>query len=188
MIIAYLGRNVKDYRENILRYLEVLELICPKCGSRTVFHATYERHVHIDEIVEWLTIQRVICSECGGTHAVIPDFIRPYKHYSTYDSEMSLRDVDNGIPVEQVETAASVSTLRRWVAEFREKSHQAVGALKAILLRLYANVISEPQLFGLKTFGVLERILEKLPRIRSSSFVIGDANIWLTNYIAGIFV
>lgn len=163
-------------------------MICPKCGSGMTFHSTYERHVHIDEIVEWLTIQRVICSECGGTHAVIPDFIRPYKHYSTYDSEMSLRDVDNGVPIEQVETAASISTLRRWVSEFREKSHQAAGALRALLFRHYTGTISEVQLCGSKIFGVLERILEKLPRIRSSSFVIGDTNIWLTNYIAGIFV
>ena len=111
-IIAYLGRNVKDYyRENILRYLEVLELTCPKCGSRTVYHATYERHVHIDEIVEWLTIQRVICDGCGGTHAIIPDFIRPYKHYSTCDSEMSLRDVDDGVPVEQVRVFDTCSNI-----------------------------------------------------------------------------
>ncbi|OPY57080.1 MAG: hypothetical protein A4E55_01844 [Pelotomaculum sp. PtaU1.Bin035] len=188
MIIAYLGRNVKDYRENILRYLEDLALTCPKCGSRTVFHATYERHVHIDEIVEWLTIQRVICIKCSGTHAVIPDFIRPYKHYSTGDSEMSLRDVDDGIPVERVETTASISTLRRWIAEFREKSRQAAGALRALLFRLYAGTVNESQLFGLKIFGVLEKILKKLPRIRSSSFVIGNTNIWLTNCMAGIFV
>jgi len=85
MIIAYLGRNVKDYRENFLRYLEGLELICPECGGRMVFHDNYKRHVHINEMVEWITIQRVICHKCKRTHAVIPDFIRPYKHYSACD-------------------------------------------------------------------------------------------------------
>lgn len=188
MIIAYLGRNVKDYRENFMRYLEGMELICPGCRGRTVFHATYERHVHIDETVEWLTIQRLICNECGKTHAVIPDFIRPYKHYSTGDSEMSLRDVDDGVPIEQVETAASISTLRRWVAEFREESRQAAGALRALLFRIYSRVINEPQLFGLKQFEVLERILEKFPGIKSSNFTIGDTNIWLANHLAGMFI
>lgn len=188
MIIAYLGRNVKDYRENFLRYLEDLELICPGCGNGTVFHATYKRHVHIEETVEWLIIQRVICKECKGTHAVIPDFIRPYKHYSACDSEMFLRDIDNGIPVEQVETGASVSTLRRWVAEFQEKSHQATGALKALLFKLYNKAVNELELYGLKLFETLERILKEFPEIESNNLVIGDTNIWFTSNMAGMFV
>lgn len=188
MIIAYLGRNIKEYRESFLRYLDELELTCPGCGNRTVFHATYKRHVRIEETVEWLIIQRVICKECKGTHAVIPDFIRPYKHYSASDSEMSLRDIDNGIPVEQVETGASVSTVRRWVAEFREKSYQAAGALKALLFKLYNKAVNEIELYGLKLFETLERILKEFPEIKSNNLVIGDTNIWFTNNLAGMYV
>ena len=54
MIIAYLGRNVKDYRKNFLRYLEKTKFFCPVCGK---------------------------------THAILPDFIRPYKHYPAADIE-----------------------------------------------------------------------------------------------------
>lgn len=188
MIIAYLGRNVKDYCKNYLRYLEELELICPGCGNRTVFYATYKRHVRIEEAVEWLIIHRVICKACKRTHAVIPDFIRPYKHYSAYDSEMSLRDIDNGIPVEQVETVASVSTLRRWAAEFQEKSHQAAGALKALLFNLYNKTVNELELYRLKLFETLEKILKEFPEIESNNLLIGDLNIWFTNKMAGMFI
>lgn len=73
MIIAYLGRNVKDYRKNFLGNLEKLKVLCPVCGSNTVFHDSYDRHVHIDKKVEWIVIQRVICVSCRKTHAVIPD-------------------------------------------------------------------------------------------------------------------
>lgn len=106
MIIVYLGRNVKDYRQNFLRYLEALKLSCPECDGKTRYHDSYDRHVHIGEVVEWITINRVKCSRCNATHAVIPDFMRPYKHYSACDSEMALRDMEDGIPAEQVETAA----------------------------------------------------------------------------------
>jgi uncharacterized protein YbaR (Trm112 family) len=188
MIIAYLGRNVKDYRENFLRYLEELDLTCPYCSGRTNLHATYERRVRIEEIVEWLTIQRIICKECRSTHAVIPDFIRPYKHYSACDSEAALRDIEDGIPFEQVETAASTSTLRRWAAEFQEKSRQAAGALKAILFRVYEKVINELFLIGLKQFGVLEKILKIFPEIKSNNLTIGDTNIWLASHAAGLYI
>jgi uncharacterized protein YbaR (Trm112 family) len=188
MIIAYLGRNVKDYRKNFLRYLEGLELICPECNSKMVFHEKYQRHIHIEETIEWITIQRVICNKCKRTHAVIPDFIRPYKHYLTCDSEMALRDMEEGTPVERVETIASFSTLRRWRAEFQEKSNQYAGALRALLFRLYQKVINEIELVGLKSFGMLERILKELPEIKSNNLVLGDTNIWLTNYLTGVFV
>jgi len=188
MIIAYLGRNVKDYRENFLRYLEELDLTCPYCSCRVNFHGTYERRIRIEEIVEWLTIQRVICKECRSTHAIIPDFIRPYKHYSACDSEAALRDIEDGIPFEQVETSASTSTLRRWAAEFQEKSRQAAGALKAILIRHYGKVVNELFLFGLKKFRVLEKILERFPEIKSNNRTIGDTNIWLASHPSGLYL
>jgi hypothetical protein len=123
MIIAYLGRNVKDYRAKILQYLagQVLVLKCPVCGGSIKLHDSYDRHVHIGDIVEWIIIYRVKCKTCPKTHAVIPDFIKPYKHYSACDVELALRDMEEGIPVEKVETASSISTLKRWMAEFRKK-------------------------------------------------------------------
>lgn len=188
MIIAYLGRNVKDYRKNSLRYLATLEILCPECGSNTALHDCYKRHIHIGEIVEWIVIQRVICLGCKKTHAVIPDFIKPYKHYSAGDIEFVLRDVEDGIPAEHVETAASTSTVKRWIGELREKGRQAAGALKSLLNRLFNKIINEIEFTGMKIFEVLERILEHFPAIESSNLAIGEANLWLTNHVAGVYV
>jgi len=87
-----------------------------------------------------------------------------------------------------VETTASVSSIRRWMAEFREKSLQVTGALKSLLFRFYKKAVNEIELSGLKLFRGLERILEKFPEIKSSNLVIGDTNIWLTNHLTGIFI
>ncbi|WP_010249528.1 DUF6431 domain-containing protein, partial [Acetivibrio cellulolyticus] len=121
MIIAYIGRNVKDYRKNFLLYLEKTKFFCPVCGNNTEFHDRYDRHVHIDDKIEWIVIQRVICVGCGKTHAILPDFIRPYKHYSTADIEFVLRDVEEGTTYEQVEATASISTVKRWFKEFKQR-------------------------------------------------------------------
>ena len=188
MIIAYLGQNVKDYRKNFLRYLEGLELLCPVCGSNTGFHDCYDRHVHVDEKNEWIVIQRVICLGCGKTHAVLPDFIKPYKHYSAADIEFALRDVNTGIAFEQVETAASTQTVKRWFRELKEKGTQAAGALRAMLNKFSGKIINELTLVGLNIFEALECILRQLPEIESNGLAIGDANIWLTHYMEGIYV
>ncbi|AUS95457.1 DUF6431 domain-containing protein [Clostridium thermosuccinogenes] len=188
MIIAYLGRNVKEYRRNCLKFLERLELICPKCGGKKTFHDRYARHVHMGEEIEWINIFRVICSKCGKTHAIIPDFIRPYKHYSACDSELVLRDQEDGIPLEEIETAASISTLRRWVEEFRQRGRQAAGALRAILYRYYGKFVNELEMIETKVFHMIERLLGLLPQIESSHLAIGETNMWLTNHLAGVFV
>lgn len=188
MIIAYLGRNVKEYQRNCLKFLDGLDLICPKCGGRTSFHDSYERHVHIGEGIEWISIFRVICSKCGKTHAIIPDFIRPYKHYSACDTEMALRDQEDGIPLEEIETTASIPTLRRWVAEFRHRGRQAAGALRSILYRHYGTFINEIKIASTKVFHMIERMLELLPEVESSHLAIGETNMWLTNHMAGVFV
>jgi len=36
MIIAYLGRNVKDYEKIFLNYLEELDLKCPECNGQII--------------------------------------------------------------------------------------------------------------------------------------------------------
>lgn len=48
-----------------------------------------------------------------------------------------------------------------------------------MLFRLYQKVINEIELVGLKSFGMLERILKELPEIKSNNLVLGDTNIWL---------
>ena len=188
MIIAYLGRNVKEYRRNFLKFLERLELVCPVCGGKTTFHDDYSRHVHFGEEVERITICRVKCSGCGRTHAIIPDFIKPYKHYSAADIELTLRDAEDGMPVEKIVTAASAPTIKRWIREFRKFGRQAVGGLRAILKKVFDKTISDIAIMGLKTFVVMEQMLEMLPAIESSGLAIGEANLWLTNHISGIYV
>lgn len=188
MIIAYLGRDVKDYRKNSLRNLARLKILCPECGGNTALHGSYDRHVHIEDKIEWIVIQRVICSGCGKTHAVIPDFIKPYKHYSTGDIEFVLRDVEDGVSPEHVDTAASDSTIKRWIWEFRLKGLQAAGALRALLNRLFDKAINEIRFTGLKIFGALEYTLGHFPAIESSNLAIGEANLWLTNHMTAVYV
>lgn len=171
-----------------MRFLEGLELTCPQCGGRTSFHGSYDRHIHIGEKIEWVSLFRVICEKCGKTHAIIPDFIRPYKHYSACDTEIVLRDQEDGIPLEEIETNASISTVRRWVAEFKHRGLQAVGALRSILYKHYGRLINELEKANTKVFYMIELMLVLLPEVESSHLAIGEANMWMTNHIAGVFI
>lgn len=63
---------------------------CPVCGStgNCKIHAYYGRKI-IDFIrgavvASEITVQRVICSGCDHTHAILPDMIIPYLSYGLF--------------------------------------------------------------------------------------------------------
>lgn len=188
MIIAYLGQSVKTYLKYFLRYLETLELRCPFCNGRTISHGSYERHIHISDAVFNLPIHRIKCTGCNKTHAVIPDFISPRKHYSAYDIEVVLNDTEDGITPEKIESEASVQTIRRWMQEYKDKLEQAAGALRALLFKLFSRTINELKLIGGKGFKLLEKIMEVFPNVDSSHLAIGEANLWLVSHLVGVFL
>lgn len=188
MIIAYLGQSVKSYLENFLRFLENLELRCPFCNESTVVHGNYQRHIHIADRVFYLPIQRVKCNGCNKTHAVLPDFISPGKHYSASDIELTLRDVEADVAPEKVEAEASIQTIRRWMTEYKDKLKQAAGALRSLLYKLFGITINEMELIVARGFVLLEKLLSALPKVDSSQLAIGESNLWLLTQWMGIYL
>lgn len=188
MSISYLGKNITEYRKKALKMLCCNTPCCPVCGNRMKYHSYYWRHVHIGETVEWIKIYRFECISCKRTHAIIPDFISPHKHYSACDIELTLMDAQSGIPLDELEPTASISTVKRWIAEFKEKVNQAAGALRALLFTLFNKTIGEISFFGLDSFGLLSRILQEFPMIENSGLVIGESNIWLLKGEARLYI
>jgi len=188
MSVSYLGKNISEYRKNALRILCSSNPCCPVCGNKMKYYSFYKRHVHIGKIVEWIKIYRFECTVCNRTHAIIPDFISPRKHYSACDIELTLRDAQDSTPVDEIETEASVSTVKRWVMEFRGKVNQAVGTLRSLLYTLFNKTIGEISLFGLQSFELISKILQEFPTIENSGLVIGESNIWLLKGQAGLYI
>lgn len=165
-----------------------MEFTCPHCNGETISHGFYQRKLLIEEEKWELSIYRVKCKACGKTHAILPDFISPRKHYSACDIEIAIADMENGIAVLEVETEASPSTVSRWWNSFRINSVQALGALKSIMFRLFDKIREELISSNLSRLKDLEDMLKEFPEIRSSNFIIGEANIWLSNNMTGIYI
>ena len=59
--------------------------VCPCCHAKNklIKYGTYERNLSIledSEVVNYkVTVQRVICTSCNHTYALLPNFIVPYK-------------------------------------------------------------------------------------------------------------
>ena len=77
--------NLEEIQEKI-NEVNVIGFECPKCKSHEFnYYGSYKRFLIVlidEEPVELsVRIKRIRCKGCGKTHAVIPDFIIPYKIY-----------------------------------------------------------------------------------------------------------
>lgn len=148
-MITYFFRNVKFNKNNLekiedfssqqkyiqscmptLKHLHACK--CPKCGciDNFSFHCTYERNLSFvvsQKVVNYIvTVTRVICNSCLSTHALLPDFIVPYKI-------MSLCSICN-----IVKDAVSSSVLT--VSDKLDISYQLIYRYISLLLSFFSNI------------------------------------------------
>lgn len=56
--------------------------ICPCCGGKLKRHGKVSRIVRTIGGKKYrVSVQRFICSLCGSTHRMLPEYLTPYKHY-----------------------------------------------------------------------------------------------------------
>lgn len=187
MIIAFLGKSIKVYRQKLLVFLERTELHCPYCTKPTHWHCWYKRRVKGEDSP--IRILRVKCTGCAKTHAVIPDFLSPCKHYPLTVQESVIEQVmERGVAVEHVEIPAadgqkplwpSIDTMRRWIRRYRKQKRRCMGAIAAFLERHGQSTGFWRPSF--RALHVLIALAEKMVRHPiAGSCLFGKANILLT--------
>ncbi|EAX49040.1 ISChy3, orf1 [Thermosinus carboxydivorans Nor1] len=183
LIILYLGHSVKDYIQNFLYKLDPATLLCPACQTPSlVRHGAYRRSLTWGCETFVITVYRVKCCHCGRTHAILPDFIAPYRHYALPDIEEAVsRVLDRTIPVEKASKYCDVSTVKRWVYAFKVKVNTVIGLLNSMAIRLYdraARLIATGS-----SLNHWQQFLAALSLLGSSaaSSEMGLANIYVTS-------
>jgi len=191
-IVLYLGKDVKDYekrgKEIIAQRIRAGEIRCELCAQPMKQHSSYERG--IKESGQKIQIQIVWCKKCKQGHALLPDFLLPNKHYSGNEIESVLIDSQGWgkegwgkeeSAVNEIETEASESTVRRWIKQIGERIKRAVSLLKYIFMHILQKTLSELTISENATgYAELEEILEKAPvTVEYSGNKLGLANIFL---------
>jgi len=181
-IIAFLGNDITDYNANIAKYLEALHFYCPKHGLELTPHAEYDRRVKDYKAV--ISIHRLGCphKNCHYTKAILPDFLQPYKHYSAKEIVFVLVESESEVEALTIDTEASISTVRRWIAEYSPILDEKISQLKTLVLQIGKSVVNETTLSSRQPMESIQRLLKLLPAIHRSN-TLGAAFIY-TNTLA----
>lgn len=180
LIVTYLGSSVKDYQENFFHTVAQQKWPCPICGEYLCNHGYYTRTAISEDGSDLISILRGRCRYCGKTHAILPDFVAPYRRYLMPVISQTIEEItEKEIPPEQVSGLQDICTVRRWHRRLSLLCNEAVGFLTSIAVKITGQM---PTLIGnvsSSSWQSLKIALFNLPSILSTS-VLGAVNIWLT--------
>jgi hypothetical protein len=161
-------------------------VLCALCKGFFAFHRSYQRGLKDrDSSKEQGWVAQVRCDLCKKYPALIPDFIMPYKHYKAEVIESVIAEYESGLNIEHMDgCAADISTMRRWVRQFKERGAGAIGWLLSILLTLYNRRISLLKLQNMTLLRQLARLLCEF-RLPKTGGIISSVNIILTTQNCG---
>lgn len=116
---------------------------CPMCGSRHPIwkrHATYGRYlIGLDKGIvccHSIVVTRFICQSCRSTHALLPEFVIPFKSHSLFFVLAVLKDYFlSSLTVSQLCAKYEIppATLYSWKAAFLKDKRIWLGALQDTL-------------------------------------------------------
>lgn len=110
---------------------DIFENVCPGCHAKNklIKYGTYERNISIleDNQVNYyrVSVQRVICKSCGHTHALLPNFLVPYKIMALFS-------------ISKIVQRASITSAYK-LAEAIELSVQMIYKYIAIVLAFFGD-------------------------------------------------
>lgn len=161
--------SLEEIKEKIGE-VNVTGFVCPKCKSHEFnYYGNYSRYLvvlvegKVNEIK--VKIKRIRCKNCKKTHAVIPDFIVPYKIYGLkiINKVLSLK-MNKEKENKEIEKEYGVcrQLIRKWEREFeriRSKVEIVVEEVKNLIgLKAYEYYKNYKEIYMMRREGIYNYI------------------------------
>ena len=176
-IIAYLGKDITEYKKDVTKFLNNLQFYCPVHGYELTGHGNYTRK--IKDYGMSIRIYRLGCPDktCNYTQAILPDFIQPYKHYSAHEISSVLVDAESGDEPLGIDSEASISTIRRWISQYIDILDEKISKLKIKIFQMCKKIVNETTLSEGQPMDTIHKLLSLLPVIHCTN-TLGAAFIY----------
>ena len=139
--------------ENTLNYMGI---VCPNCQNQDLRYCdTYERNA-IENSEEYIIkIKRVKCVCCGKKHAIIPDFLIPYKQHTvkTINETVEKRIIGKKSTNEiEKETGVSRQLQLYWLKQFLKIKSKVETTLAVFEVEELFKILKGEQNFQIKYY------------------------------------
>jgi hypothetical protein len=140
-MISITNYTLKVNSKNGKTYVKCIEIsFCSICGNDLTFKDHRARIViYSDGIHVIIMIRRLKCKICNKLHNELPDFIQPYKRYTSDVIEAVLDDDTSSSPAEN----STIKRWRKWFDRIASYLNAALVAIKAEFEHLPVNIMKE---------------------------------------------
>lgn len=131
VIVVDCGEDVQHYAETFADLVVLPPPVCPQCAvaGRLIGHGSYGRTLTDATRAVAIRVKRLLCTACRHTHALLPTFCLPFRHYqtATIQTVLTLR-IDGGVSWSALRRrfapseVPSPTTCRAWVGAFGHAS------------------------------------------------------------------
>jgi len=160
------------YQEKYNEFLDSLNfssLTCSACGflGGCGRHAYYTRKIQTKYGKEDIRILRVVCSQCQGTHALLPKWIVPHSHYLVVDQIKMIRAFESGITLRQIISSNPKINIWNLIYIIRQYQHH----WKERLLAMKSSVFDDIDQLISYCFTFYKRQFMQIKRTRNLLFL-----------------
>lgn len=137
LIIKHFRQEVKSYDYEIIEILQNDRPVCPCCAVKMHIHSTYQRIFIFGKERIVLLIRRLRCVTCRAVHALLPDFVAPYRiHTTAVVQECS--EYNATIDKSAVFADCSVQTIKRWRKRLKRVRDTVISVLQGLFRKSFS--------------------------------------------------
>lgn len=138
IMIQHLGRDVKNYLQNLFSGGITLPERCPCChGTGTMIRWGYYQRKYPE-----IPIARVLCKACNKSSSLLPSFLLPYQRTTTEELQnLAISYCSEDISLEEwwaarPEIPQSLKTLARWIKGLVRRAEEVLPIITRKILEL----------------------------------------------------
>lgn len=153
-VVCFFAGSVQDYQVQFSTwFLAIRPDRCPHCGAEDayVFWGSYARWVRLTTHRVRIQIERVLCTACRVTDALLPSFLHMFRHYALALIQQALTlAIDAGLWGDELADAVgpyhqpAFSTVHGWVWSFAHSAYWLLPWIQSTLSAVDPLLVLDP--------------------------------------------
>lgn len=159
----------------------MIDRTCPLCRGDCIRHGFYERYIIVGQENLLIVILRLKCKGCGKTHAVIPEFLRPYSPYQQDIREKAIELMYQGMRRAEAARKMGLSRelLRWWQKTFERRAPEVILAIQSMF---HETVIEAARTWWERLKSLIEKLRNMVETVLIEANILANLSglrVWI---------
>ena len=135
------NKPFEDYPKAVERWMGN-KPFCRRCGGLFKKNGTYKRSYSVHREIYFFQVQRILCKQCGKSHALLPCNLIPYSIIGAIEREKVLRKYGEKAVIERIAEEIDVAprTVSGWCRRFSRQTREIIDWVSKHLAAHFSEI------------------------------------------------